>query len=98
MASRDYVLLFPHEHEDPLSAVHDLSVRSKTQPHLRDFLAAASAVVHNLCATLDVLERTKIGEFEDLVDLCERHVLHHRSSVVVEFVLLITIQVGQLVV
>ena len=97
MASCNHVLLFPHEHADLLGAIHDLSVRSKTRPQLRTLLTAASAIVHEQAVALDGSERATIGEFEDLVELAERHVRQHRPSVVAEMVLLTTIQIGQLV-
>lgn len=98
MASRNHVVLFPHEQTDLLGATHDLNVRSKTRPQLRTFLNAASAVVHEQAVALDGSERASIGEFEDLVELAERHVRRHRSSVVAEIILFTTIQIGQLVV
>ena len=98
MASRNYVLHFPHEHADLLGAMHDLNVRSKARPQLRTFLTTASAAVHEQAVALDVSERASFGDFEDLVELAERHVRQHRSSVVAEMVLFTTIQMGQLVV
>lgn len=98
MAPRNHVLLFPHEHADLLGAMHDLCVRSKTRPQLRDFLTAASAIVHEQAAALDGLERAGIGAFEDLVELAEQHVSRDRTSVVAEMVLFTTVQIGQLLV
>jgi hypothetical protein len=98
MSPRTHVLLFPHEHEDLLGAVHELSVRSKTRPQLRNFLTSASTVVHEQSIALDGSERASIGPFEDLVELAERHVRQQRRSMVAEMVLLTTIQAGQLVV
>ncbi len=98
MASSNHVLLFPHEHTDVLGALHDLSVRSKTRPRLRAFLASSSAVVHEQAGAVDGLERASIGPFEDLVELAERHVSRQRHNVVAEMVLLTTIQIGQLLV
>lgn len=93
-----HALLFPHEHTDVLGALHDLSVRSKTHPQLRTFLASSSEVVHEQTAALDGPERASIGPFEDLVELAERHVSRQRHNVVTEMVLLITIQISQLLV
>ena len=98
MAARNTVLLFPHEHTDLLGAMHELNVRAKTHPWLRNFLTAASAVVHDQVVALDGSERAGIGDFEDLMELAERHMELHRSSVVAELVLLTTIQMGQLLV
>ena len=96
MAPPSHALLFPYEHTDVLGALHDLSVRSKTRPRLRTFLASSSAVVHEQAGAVDVAERASIGPFEDLVDLAERHVSRQRHNVVAEMVLLTTIQIGQL--
>ena len=98
MASSSHALLFPHEHTDVLGALHDLSVRSKTRPRLRAFLASSSAVVHEQAVAADGSERASIGPFEDLVELAERHVGQQRHNVVVEMVLLTTIQISQLLV
>ena len=98
MASARHVLLFPHEHTDLLGALHDLSVRSKTRPQLRTFLASSSAVIHEQTLAVDGLERADIGPFEDLVELAERHVRRQSHNVVVEMVLLTTIQISQLLV
>ena len=98
MASPSHAHLFPHEHTDVLGALHDLSVRSKTRPRLRTFLASSSAVVHEQAVAVDGSERASIGPFEDLVELAERHVSQQRHNVVVEMVLLTTIQISQLLV
>ena len=98
MASLSHVLLFPHEHTDVSGALYDLSVRSKTRPRLRTFLAASSAVVHEQAVAVDGSERASIGPFEDLVDLAERHVSQRSHNVVVEMVLLTAIQLSQLLV
>jgi len=98
MTARNRVLLFPHEHADLLGAMHELNVRSKTHSRLRNFLTAASAVVHDQFVGLDSSERAGIGDFEDLMELAERHMELHRSGVVAELVLFTTIQTGQLLV
>lgn len=98
MASPSHPLLFPHEHAGVLGVLHDLSVRSKTRPRIRTFLASSSAVVHEQAVAVDRPERASIGPFEDLVELAERHVSQQRHNVVVEMVLLSTIQIGQLLV
>lgn len=98
MTSPSHSLLFPHEHADVLGALHDLSVRSKTRLRIRTFLASSSAVVHEQAVAVDRPERASIGPFEDLVELAERHVSQQRHNVVVEMVLLSTIQIGQLLV
>ena len=98
MAVPNHTLLFPHEHTDVLGALHDLSVRSKTRPRLRTFLTLSSAVVHEQAVTVDVPERASIGPFEDLVELAERHVSRQRDDMVVEMILLATIQISQLLV
>ena len=98
MASPSHALLFPHEHTDMLGALHDLSVRSKTRPRLRTFLAASSTVVHEQIVDVDRSERASIGPFEDLVELAERHLSRQRHNVVAEMVLLTTIQISQLLV
>ena len=98
MASPSHALLFPYEHTDLLSALHDLGVRSKTRPQLRTFLASSSAVVREQALAVDGLERASIGPFEDLIDLAERHVSRQLHSVVAEMVLLTTIQISQLLV
>lgn len=98
MASRKHVLLFPHEHADLLGAVHELNVRAKTRPQLRTLLTAASAVAHEQAVALNGPERASLGEFEDLIELAERHVSQDGPSVVAEMVLFTTIQIGQLLV
>lgn len=98
MTSPCHTLLFPHEHTDVLGALHSLSVRSKTRPLLRTFLASSSAVVHEQAVAVDGSERASIGPFEDLVELAERHVSRQRQNVVAEIVLLTTIQISQLLV
>lgn len=98
IASPSHALLFPHEHTDVLSALHDLSVRSKTRSRLRAFLASSSAVVHEQAVAVDSFERASIGPFENLVELAERHVSQQPHNVVAEMVLLTTIQISQLLV
>nr|ASU91360.1 polyketide synthase [Ramalina conduplicans] len=98
MAIPNHTLLFPHEHTNVLGALHDLSVRSKTRPRLRTFLTSSSAVVHEQAVAVDVSERASIGPFEDLVELAERHVGRQRDDLVVEMILLATIQICQLLV
>lgn len=98
MASPSHALLFPHEHTDVLSALHDLSVRSKTRPQLRTFLASSSAVVREQAVAVHGPERASIGPFDDVLELAERHVSQQRHNVVVELALLTTIQIGQLLV
>lgn len=97
MAYHNHILLFPHEHEDILEAMHDLSVQSKMRPRLRTFLTEALAVLQGQTLTLDEPERAGIGSFEDLVDLAERHVNQHRSSASVDIVLSTVVQIGKLV-
>ena len=98
MVSPSHTLLFPHEHADVFGTLHDLSVRAKTRPRIRTFLASSSAVVHEQAVAVDRPERASIGPFEDLVELAERHVSRQRQNVVVEMALLTTIQIGQLLV
>ena len=98
MASASHVLPFPHEHTDVLGALRDLSVRSKTRPQLRNFLALSSAVAHEQLLTMDSLERASIGPFEDLVELAERNISQQHYNAVAEMVLLVTIQISQLLV
>ena len=98
MASPSHALLFAHEHTDVLGALHDLNVRSKTRPQLRTFLASASDVVHKQAVAVEGPERASIGPFENLVELAERHVGQQRHNVVIEMVLLTTIQISQLLV
>jgi hypothetical protein len=97
MASNNHILLFPHGHENPLEAIHDLNVRSRTRAQLRNFLATASDVVAKQTSALDGTERATIGEFEDMVELAERYTSQQRPSVILELVLSTTIQIGQLV-
>lgn len=98
MASPRHILLFPHEHTDVLGAIHELNVRSKTRPRLRAFLASSSAVVHEQAVAFSGPERGSIGPFDDLVELAERHGNRKSYNVVVETVLLTTIQISQLLV
>ena len=98
MASSTHALLFPHEHTDVSGTLHDLSVRSKTRPWLRNFLASSSAVVEEQAMAVEGPERASIGPFEDLMDLAERHVSRQCQNVAVEMVLLTTIQISQLLV
>ena len=98
MALPIHALLFPHEHTDLFGALHDLSKRAKTRPQLHTFLASSSAVVKEQLVAVDGSERASIGPFEDLVDLAEQYVGRRRHNVVVEMVLLTTIQISQLLV
>ena len=97
MASSNHILLFPHGHEEPLEALHELNVRSRTRAQLRNFLSIASDVVREQTSALDGAERTSIGDFEDMLELAERHVSQQRPSVILDMVLSTTIQLGQLV-
>jgi hypothetical protein len=94
MSSPSHILLFAHEHIDLLGAIHDLSVRARNHPQLQTLLNEASTVIQREATTLSGPESARIGGFEDLVELAERHV--GGSSVVAEIVLLTTIQIGQL--
>lgn len=94
MASPNHLLLFPHENKDLLGAIHDLSVRARTQARLRTLLHEASHIIHREATALTDAERASIGEFEDLVELAERHV--GQANAVVEILLVTTIQIGQL--
>jgi hypothetical protein len=94
MASSSHILLFAHEHTDLLGAVHDLSVRARNHPQLQTLLNEASTVIQREATALSGVDSARIGGFEDLVELAERHV--GRPSVVAEIVLLTTIQIGQL--
>lgn len=98
MATCNHTLVFPHEHNDLLSAVHSLNVRSKVDSKLRQLLQGASDIVNELADTLDGSDRTDAGICEDVMELAERHVGQHRRSVVAEMVLLATIQLGHLLV
>ena len=98
MAMPIHALLFPYEHIDVLSTLYDLSVRSKTRPLLRTFLASSLAVVREQAIFVHGPERASIGHFEDLVELAERHASQQRRNMVAEMVLLTTIQIGQLLV
>lgn len=90
------ILLFPHGHTDLLVAVRDLNVRSKTQPPLRVFLSAASTAVRERLSLLNGSERSRIGEFEDIVDLAERYATQDSSNVI-EMILSTSVQIGQLI-
>ncbi|KFY57790.1 hypothetical protein V496_06337 [Pseudogymnoascus sp. VKM F-4515 (FW-2607)] len=96
MSSPSHVLLFPHEQIDLLRAIHDLSVRARTRPQLQTLLNEASHIVQNEATVLTGPERARIGGFEDLVELAERHA--GQRSVVTEIALLATIQIGQLLI
>jgi hypothetical protein len=96
--SPNYVLLFPNENADLLGAVHSLSVRSKTRSKLRTFLTEAAAAIRRHVETLNIDERQRIGEFEDLVELAERHVTQEMPSAIVELVLFTTVQICDLLV
>ena len=98
MASASHILPFPHEHTDVLCALHDLSVRSKTRPQLRNFLALSSAVAYEQLPTVDGLERASIGPYEDLAEPAERNVSQQHYNTVAEMILLITMQISQLLV
>lgn len=91
------VLFFPHERAT-LAAVHDLNVRSKSRRRLQALLTEASTVVQRHTATLDGPERARIGPFEELVELAERHAAQTKGSIVADLVLLTTVQIGQLLV
>ena len=94
MASPNHLLLFPHENTDLLGAIHSLSVRARTHTQLRTLLDQASEIIHREATALTDPERASIGEFEDLVELAERHI--GRANAVVDILLLTTIQIGQL--
>ncbi|EHK97626.1 putative Conidial yellow pigment biosynthesis polyketide synthase [Glarea lozoyensis 74030] len=98
MASQNHVLLFPNEQTDLLGTLHKLSVRSRTQPKLRTFLTEAAAAIRRHVEGLNIDERQRIGEFEDVVELAERHVTQEVPSVIVELVLFTTAQIGDLLV
>ncbi|KFZ06097.1 hypothetical protein V501_07759 [Pseudogymnoascus sp. VKM F-4519 (FW-2642)] len=85
MASSSHILLFAHEHTDLLGAVHDLSVRARNHPQLQTLLNEASTVIQREATALSGVDSARIGGFEDLVELAERHV--GRPSVVAEIVL-----------
>lgn len=96
MTAPNHILLFSHENNDLLSAMHDLHVRARTRPQLRALLAEASQVVHREAAILNGPDRASIGEFEDLVELAELHAA--QPTVAAGIVLLTTIQIGELLV
>ncbi len=70
----------------------------KTRPRLRASLASSSAVVHEQAVASNGPERGSIGPFDDLVELAERHFKRRSYSMIVETVLLTTIQISQLLV
>lgn len=81
-----------------LGTLFDLSVRSKTRPQLRNFLALSSAVAHEQLLTMDGLKSASIGPFEDLVELAERNFSQQHYNAVAEMVIQVTIQISQLLV
>ena len=93
------VIFFHHEQGDVVDALHDLNVRSKTQSQLRYFLNSSSSVVHDQVIVFeDATTSARIGPFEDLMDLAERHASRQQRDVVVEAVLWTTVQIGRLLV
>lgn len=93
-ASPIHALLFPHEHTNMLSAMHDSNVRSKTRPRLRTFLASSSTLINEQALGVDRFELPSIRPSDDLVELADRHGRGARY----QMVLLATIQIGQLLV
>ncbi|KAK6613458.1 polyketide synthase [Botrytis cinerea] len=96
MAPTGQILLFGDVHVDKLSALKTLFSHSKTHPQLRDFLRSACDVIQCQISTLLPAERGVFGHFDDLLELGERYAKEEFPDEMVSYVLITTIQVGDL--
>ncbi|KAM0147236.1 hypothetical protein ACHAPG_010711 [Botrytis cinerea] len=96
MAPTGQILLFGDVHVDKLSALKTLFSHSKTHPQLRDFLRSACDVIQCQISTLLPAERGVFGHFDDLLELGERYAKEEFPDEIVSYVLITTIQVGDL--
>ena len=92
------VLFFSHDQAYLPDIIHELNVRSKSCSKIQTLLKAASTVIQEQTVALNGPERACIGPFEDVVELAEQHFGRGRVDVIVEVVLCITAQIGQLIV
>lgn len=96
MASIHQIFLFGDVHVDKLSALKTLFSHSKTHPQLRDFLRSACDVIQCQLCTLLPEERGEFGHFDDLLELGERYAKEEFPDEMIGYVLITTIQVGNL--
>ena len=92
------VFLFSHDQAHLPDIVHELNVRSKSCVKIQTLLKAASAVIREQTIALNGPERAHVGPFDDVVELAERHFDRGRVDAIVEAILCVTAQIGQLVV
>ncbi|THV49550.1 hypothetical protein BGAL_0189g00030 [Botrytis galanthina] len=96
MAASHQIFLFGDVHVDKLSALKTLFSYSKTHPQLRDFLRSACDVIQCQLCTLLPEERGVFGHFDDLLELGERYAKEEFPDEMIGYVLITTIQVGNL--
>ncbi|KAG5936376.1 Type I Iterative PKS [Claviceps pazoutovae] len=102
MKLQQHILLFHGESADLVQAVQDLVVRSRTNIQLHTLLADATEVIRQEldAAALYSSDGREgyAGNFEDVLDLTERHADRQCCSHVIEMALLATCQVAELLV
>ncbi|KAF5871521.1 putative polyketide synthase protein [Botrytis fragariae] len=96
MAPTHQIFFFGDAHVDKLSALKTLFSHSKTHPQLRDFLRSACDVIQCQIWTLLPEERGVFGHFDDLLELGERYAREEFPDEMIGYVLITTIQVGDL--
>ncbi|TGO70875.1 hypothetical protein BELL_0652g00030 [Botrytis elliptica] len=96
MAPTHQIFLFGDVHVDKLSALKTLFSHSKTHPQLRDFLRSACDVIQCQLSTFLPEERGVFGHFDDLLELGERYAKEEFPDEMIGYVLITTIQVGDL--
>ncbi|KAF7919153.1 uncharacterized protein EAE98_009473 [Botrytis deweyae] len=96
MAQTHQIFLFGDVHVDKLSALKTLFSHSKTHPQLRDFLRSACDVIQCQLSTFLPEERGVFGHFDDLLELGERYAKEEFPDEMIGYVLITTIQVGDL--
>ncbi|KAF7893676.1 uncharacterized protein EAF02_001214 [Botrytis sinoallii] len=96
MAPTHQIFLFGDVHVDKLSALKTLFSHSKTHPQLRDFLRSACDVIQCQLSTFLPEERGVFGHFDDLLELGERYAKEEFPDEMIGYVLITTIQIGDL--
>lgn len=96
MPTTQQVLLFGDANVDKLLAIKELFSLSQTRPQLRDFLRAACDAIQCHLSTLVPEERAVFGHFDDLLELAERYESQQNPDEMLGYVILTTIQIGDL--
>ena len=89
------LLIYSDHLGDKVQPVRRLYREAKTRPLVQAFLRQAVDIFRYQHDTLDLRERSSLGDFSDLIELAEHHACREQNLEAVSFALTTVIQVAE---